>query len=127
MKTLAAVALFVNVLAGVVVLAFWSDPSRRSDHRSLILAVTHVVLAITATMSWVAFLIFRSDFQLLAGTGAVVAAVLTGTLTVLSSRIRERSTRFGDAPAPVPPAVLVVHAGFASVAAILIVVVAVQH
>lgn len=127
MSAVAAVALFVNILAGIVVLAFWSDPRRRADLRSLILALAHVVLAVAATMSWVVYLIFRSDFQLWAGTGAVVAAALTGTFTLVSSRLRERSTRFAEGPVSVPSAALGVHALCATVAVTLVVVVAVQR
>lgn len=127
MSAVAAVALLGNVLAGVVVLAFWSDARRRGDHRSVVLALAHVLLATAATMSWVVYLIFRSDFQLWVGAGTVVAAAVTGTSTLISSRVAERAAAGGDSPAPVPGAALAVHAACASAAVILVVVAAARR
>jgi len=128
MSVIATIVLFVNVAAGVIVLAFWTHPERwQSDRRSVVLVSTHAVLAFAATAVWVVYLISRSAVLAWLGVGVLVATAAMGASAFLSSGARERSGRFEQTPDPVPLGALVVHGAGAVVAVILAVAAATQR
>lgn len=112
MGVTAVLAIFVTVVAGVVVLGFWSSPERRADPRSVLLVSTHVGLAALTTTVWIVYLISEQAAVAVLGVGLLLATVAMGTSSFLSSRARERT---GTAEA-VPVGALAVHGAFAALA-----------
>lgn len=128
MDVAAAVALFLTVSAGAVVLGYWAHPERATaDRRSVGLASAHVAAATTAVAAWVVYLIGGSNGIGSASLVALLAAAALGGSTLLSTRQRERSGRYVDRPEPVPTAVLAVHAAAAATAVTLSVLALVQR
>ena len=128
MGVVATITIFVNVTAGVIVLAFWTHPERwQVDRRSVFLVSAHVLLASGATAVWVVYIISRAAVLAWLGVGALAATVVMGIATFLSSSSRERSGRFAQVPEPVPVGVLLVHGAGAALAVILGLVAATQR
>lgn len=115
---IAMVGLWVTVLTGVVVLAFWFPTEARAGARPRgALCTVHVSMASFAVIGWTTFAIGRSRFV---GTASVIAlgvAVIAGTATLVATRRWERAAAEPDATVPV--AVLAAH-GFVASAAVVV-------
>lgn len=109
-----------TVVLGVMVLAFWSSPERTAvDRRSVALASLHVVVALSAVGVWAWFLVGRADQVGAAALAGILTAAALGVATLVSSRRRERSGRYGEVPDPVPLVLLGAHGTAAAGAALL--------
>lgn len=113
---LAMVGLWVTVLTGVVVLAFWFPTEARAGARQrAALCTTHVSMAALAVVAFTTFAIGRSRIVGTTSVAGLGGALIAGIATVVATRRWERA---GAAPhTAVPVAVLVVH-GLVAAAAV---------
>ena len=106
-------ASFVTILTGVVVLAFWAQPQRtQMDRRSWERGILHVVLAASAVATWIVFAVGRASAVGRVSLGLLIAAVIAGITTLVSSRSGEHAHSDIET---VPVAVLALHAVMAAV------------
>lgn len=101
-------ASFMAVVTGVIVLAFWAQPERtQRDRRSARLGIVHATVAVGAVALWTVFVINRARTVGRVSLGLLVAAVMVGVATIVSSRRGERTHSDIE---PVPIALLALHA-----------------
>ena len=113
----AAAALAFTVFMGVIVLALWTGPERRADHRSNTLASAHVPVATATIGVWLAFLITGGSGLAVAGAGLAAGTAALGLATLASSLRR---------PPAVPALALVLHGAGAALTITLAVIAAVR-
>jgi hypothetical protein len=112
--------LFPTVLAWMVVLGAWAEPVRtKTDRQSVVLVGLHIASALVAVTLWLVFAVGRSRFIGWLGMALLATTILLGASTLIRSRRTEQATPLGESPRPVPPAALLVHGGFAILAAAL--------
>lgn len=112
---IAMVALWVTVLTGVVVFAFWYPTEARDGARfRSVFGATHVSMASLAVVAWTTFAIGGSRSVGVASVTALGSAVLAGLVTVVVTRRWERTAAPPDAA--VPLGALAVHGVVAAAA-----------
>lgn len=105
----ATLVLWATLATGVIVLAWWYEPSQIS-RRSKAVGWGHASIAVVAGVLWTTFLIARSDTVGIAALSALALAPIAGIATLLSTRHDGRRAQAEHDSNTVPTAVLVVHA-----------------
>lgn len=115
---LSMLTLWVTVLTGVVLLAFWSPiDDDEGQTRPVTAAVVHISLALFAVGAWTLYVIGRSRVLATASLALLAATLLAGATTIVLTRRRTRlHGDDGHVGAPIPA--LVIHGALAGLGAL---------